>query len=315
MIKQSVLLAGAVLLLAPPMTSNVFAQTPNLNPGQGQGRGGGQGQGRGGAQGRGAPPAPAKPAPRYQDGHIILGQVEGDEPGLWEAGATSLPLARADKASDFGLFAADMREPTDPFLASKPKLSQIPFQPWARALFAYRVTIRNEPYVRCKPSAGARQVATAYGTQLIEDREHKRVYIFETGGAHSYRTIYMDRATHPANVSPSNRGDSIGHWEGDTLVVDSIGFNERVWIDNLGVPTTDHLHLIERFTRTDYTTIKYEITIDDPGAYTAPWKSGFYMRWSGGVESFEFVCQDNNQAPELIVGDGTIVIKPPVYVP
>ena len=80
-----------------------------------------------------------------------------------------------------------MREPTDPFLASKPKLSQIPFQPWARALFDNRVQIRNEPYVRCKPSAGARQVATAYGTQLVEDREHKRFYIFETGGAHSFR--------------------------------------------------------------------------------------------------------------------------------
>ena len=167
-----------------------------------------------------------------------------------------------------------MREPTDPFLASKPKLSQIPFQPWARALFANRVQIRNEPYVRCKPSSGARQVATAYGTQLLEDRELKRFYIFETGGAHSFRTIYMDGRAHPANLSPSYRGHSVGHWEGDTLVVDTVGFNEGVWIDNLGMPTTEQLHTIERFTRTDFNTIRYEITVDDPGAYTAPWKSG-----------------------------------------
>jgi hypothetical protein len=72
--------------------------------------------------------------------------------------------------------------------------------------------------------------------------------------------------------------------------------------------------MIERFTRTDYSTIKYEVVVDDPGAYTATWKSGFYLRFTPG-ESFEFVCQDNNQAPELIVGDGTFNIKPPLYVP
>ena len=306
---RSIVLAGVVLTQTLGMTSTSFAQARGQNPGPNV-------QGRGGGQGRGAqPPAPAKAAPRWPDGQINLGQVEGEPPGLWEVGPTNIPLARADKASDFGLFAADMREPTDPFSASKPKLSQIPFQPWARALFANRVQIRNEPYVRCKPSAGARQVATAYGTQLLDDREHKRFYIFETGGAHSFRTIYTDGRAHPPNLSPSYRGHSAGHWAADTLVVDTVGFNERMWIDNLGVPTTDELHTIERFTRTDFTTIRYEITVDDPGAYTAPWTSGFYMRWTSGVESFEFVCQDNNQAPGLIVGDGSSVIVSPPYVP
>jgi hypothetical protein len=306
-------LAAVEMMQTPAITTTLFAQARRPNPGQNPGQ---NVQGRGGGQGRGAqPPAPAKAAPRWPDGQINLGQAEGEPPGLWEVGPTNIPLARADKASDFGLFAADMREPTDPFSASKPKLSQIPFQPWARALFANRVQIRNEPYVRCKPSAGARQVATAYGTQLVDDREHKRFYIFETGGAHSFRTIYTDSRAHPPNVSPSYRGHSVGHWEGDALVVDTVGFNERMWIDNLGVPTTDQLHTVERFTRTDFNTIKYEITVDDRGAYTAPWTSGFYMRWTSGVESFEFVCQDNNQAPGLIVGDGTSVIVSPPYVP
>ena len=283
----------------------VLALSLNLAPlSFGQGRGG---QGRGQQQ-------PARPAPRWPDGQIILGQVPGEAPGLWDAGPTNIPLARPDTATDFGLFAADAREPADPFMAAKPKLSQIPFQPWARALFDYRVQIRNEPYVRCKPSSGARQVATAYGTQFVDDREQKRFYIFETGGAHSFRTVFMDGRAHAANVSPSNRGHSVGHWEGDSLVVDTVGFNERVWIDNLGMPTTNQLHMIEKFTRTDFNTIKYEVTVDDPGAYTAPWKSGFYLRFTPG-ESFEFVCQDNNQAPELIVGDGTFNIKRPVYVP
>jgi hypothetical protein len=311
---RSIVLAGVVLMLTLAMTPASFAQARGQNPGQGPGQNEVQGRGRG--QGRGAQPqAPAKAAPRWPDGQINLGQVEGEPPGLWEVGATNVPLARPDTASDFGLFSADVREPADPFLASKPRLSQIPFQPWARALFANRVQIRNEPYVRCKPSSAMRQVATAYGTQLLDDREHKRFYIFETGGAHSFRTIYTDGRAHPPNLSPSYRGHSVGRWEGDTLVVDTVGFNEKVWIDNLGLPTTDQLHTIERFTRSDFNTIRYEITVDDPGAYTAPWKSGNYLRWQSGVESFEFVCQDNNQAPGLIVGDGTSVIVSPPYVP
>lgn len=270
-------------------------------------------QGRGGG-GRGAAAPDTRPAPRWPDGHINLGAVPGAEMGLWDATPTQIPLARADAASDFGLFAADMAQPTDPFLAAKPKLSQIPFQPWARSLFAVRVLSRQEPYTRCKPSSAARQVATAYGTQFVEVPELKIFYIVETGGAHSFRTVYLDGRPHPANFSPSSRGHSIGHWEGDTLIVDTVGFNEKVWIDNLGMPTTDRLHTIEKFTRTSYTQIKYEITVDDLGAYTAPWTSGFYFRWAPG-ESFEFVCQENNHAPEMIMGEDKIAVRPPSFVP
>ena len=270
-------------------------------------------QNRGGRGQRGTP-EPPKPAPRWPDGRINLGPPPGEK-GLWEVGPTTQPLARADAASDFGLFAADMREPTDPFLASKPKLSQVPFQPWARALFADRVQHRREPYTRCKPSPAGRQVATAYGTQILDVPELRRLYILETGGAHSFRTVYMDGRPHPAKLSPSYRGHSVGHWEGDTLVVDTVGFNEGAWIDNLGMPTTDKLHTIESFTRTDFNTIRYEITVDDPGAYTATWKSGYYMRWTPGVESFEFVCQDNKQTSDLMVGDGTLKADRPVFVP
>ena len=98
------------------------------------------------AQGRGgAPQSDIRLAPRWPDGHVNLGAMPGSEMGLWEATPTQIPLARPDVASDFGLFAADAREPTDPFLAAKPKLSQIPFQPWARSLFTVRVWSRQEP--------------------------------------------------------------------------------------------------------------------------------------------------------------------------
>src|SRR5262245_5030731 len=95
------------------IAATVLAISLHIAPvASGQGRGG---QGRGG-QGRGAPAA--RPAPRFPDGQINLGQVPGEAPGLWEAGPTNIPLARPDTATDFGLFAADAREPSDPFLAA-----------------------------------------------------------------------------------------------------------------------------------------------------------------------------------------------------
>jgi hypothetical protein len=264
------------------------------------------------AQRNAARAAVPRAAPRWPDGRVNLGPVPG-ETGLWNAQAAQ--LARPDTPSDFGLFEVRDTGSTDPFIMSKPKLSEIPFQPWARALFADRVLNRQEPYTRCKPSGGARQVATAYGTQLLDVPELQRLFIVQTGGAHSYRIVYMDGRPHPKNWSPTYYGHSIGHWEGDTLVVDTVGFNEKMWIDNLGMPTTEQLHLIERFTRTDFSTIKYEITVDDPGAYTGTWKSGFYLRWTPGVESFEYVCQDNNHAPELLVGSANSVDRTSPFIP
>ena len=95
---------------------------------------------------------------------------------------------------------------------------------------------------------------------------------------------------------PSYYGHSVGWWEGDTLVIDTVGYNERFWMDRRGVPHTDQLHTIERFTRNDYNAIRYEYTVDDPGAYTAPWKGTFNLRWEAGTELFEYVCQQANYA-------------------
>jgi len=85
-------------------------------------------------------------------------------------------------------------------------------------------------------------------------------------------------------------------------VVDTVGFNENFWLDRYGFPSTEKMQMIERFTRTDSNTMKYEVTINDPGAYTAPWTSGFFLFWDAGQELFEYVCQDNNFASELMVG-------------
>jgi hypothetical protein len=244
------------------------------------------------------------PAPRDASGRAILGSAPG-QVGSWE-GFGSWPMLRImdDVPEGSIMFSTPVQEALDdPTNFPKPLDSTIPYQPWAKALFEARSRTRFEPYVRCKPSAGPRAVATAYGTQFVEFPDMQKVYIFPTGGPRHFREIYLDGRDHPEHVKPTYHGHSIGHWEGDTLVVDTVGFNEKMWIDSDGSPHTGQLHTVEKFTRVSLERLKYEITIDDPGAYTQPWSSGFYMSWASG-ESFQFVCQDGNLATELMVGNG-----------
>ena len=235
----------------------------------------------------------AQQAPRRPDGKVSFGPPPG-EAGIW------LPGAGLGIRNQLAIESDDPRA-ANAFPGLKPRLSEVPFQPWARAVYEYR---RNgfEPHTRCKPSGGARQFLTPYGVEFVDMPELKRMFIMDVGGPHSFRIIFMDGRAHPKDLEPSYYGNSIGRWEGDTLVVDSVGFNERFWFDRYGSPHTEQLHLIERFTRTDTNTMKYEITVDDPGAYTATWKSGFFLRWTAGLELFEYVCQENNHDPEVMIG-------------
>jgi len=219
---------------------------------------------------------PARPAPRGPNGRVILGPPPG-QAGLWIGGITNL---------------------TNP--DNTP--IKVPYQPWAQAVAQDRRQNQFEPHTRCKPSGGPRQFLTPYGVEFVELQELQRIFILDVGGPHSYRIIYMDGREHPKNLTPSYYGHNVGHWEGDTLVVDSVGYNERFWFDRGAHPHTEQLHLIERFTRVDFDNIKYEVTIDDPGAYTAPWSGQFNLRLDPGDELFEYVCQDNNFAPQLMLG-------------
>ncbi len=233
----------------------------------------------------------ARPAPRGPDGRIDLGPPPGEK-GHWRRTRRELIIGDAENSPE-------THRPSDRNLA------EVPFQPWARAMWDYnRVhSDRDAPHARCKPSAGPRQIGTAYGFEIVDLPELGRAFIFDIGGPHTFRTVYMDGRPHPEDFAPTYYGHSIGSWDGDTLVVDTVGFNERSWIDTQGLLHTDRLHQIERFTRNDFDSLEYEVTIDDPGAYTEPWTAGFLLRWSDGTEIFEYICQDNNQNPMMTVGD------------
>jgi hypothetical protein len=102
----------------------------------------------------------------------------------------------------------------------------------------------------------------------------------------------MDGRVHPDMVPPSNYGHSIGWWEGDTLVIDTVGFNEDFWFSNGGLPHTNQLRMTERLSRPDFDTLIYEVTIDDPGAYTRPWTASWELKWVAGELPSHF-CQEN----------------------
>ena len=227
------------------------------------------------AQQRQARPAgPPQPTPRRADGTVNLGSTEPNK----------------------GFFSGRQHWGYEEVL--KDPKEGIPYQPWAKALREFRqgTLSKYDPEGFCLPPGGPRAMTTPFPFQFIQLPEEKRILIIYEGGTHIWRNIYMDGRPHPEGdkLNPTWTGHSVGHWEGDTLVVDVVGFNEGTWIDGYGDPHTDQLHVIERFSRPDLMTLHYEATIDDPGAYTRPWTIAFDLSWNPNGEIMEYICQENN---------------------
>jgi hypothetical protein len=282
------LLAAAAVFIG---LASGAASAQQQGGGAGAGAGAGSGVVGGGLLvGRGRATGPAKPAPRNAAGRIVLGGSTPDEKGVWLPGP--------------GITAVAIKPP-----------ETVPFQPWAKQVFTERQIHELEPHTRCKASGVARPFQTPYGVEFVELPEFERIFIFDIGGPHTVRTVYMDGRTHPANFLRTSYGHSIGWWDGDTLVVDSTGFNENFWLDRKGLPHTEKLRTVEKWTRTDFNTLRYGITVDDPGAYTSPWTTEVMLRWEAGTELFEYVCQQANYAHHLMLGEYQTVDRTTVTVP
>ena len=230
------------------------------------------------------------PIPRLANGTISLAPAEGDV-GMWTP-AGLVQLAANPNATN-GLNS----------LPENMDIDEVPFKPWARALYDYRQANfeKDDPHTRCNPSSGPRQFMTPYGNEFVQLPELGMILLTDVGGAHSYRIIDMTADSHPEELVPSYFGHSIGRWEGDTLVVDTVGYNEKFWFNREGAPHTEDMHLIERFTREAYRSMRYEVTIEDPGVYTEPWTGAFMLNWSP-YEAWEYICQDNNLSESAMVG-------------
>jgi hypothetical protein len=241
-----------------------------------------------------APAAPlqARPTPRWPDKQPRLGPIPGGVQGYWAyPSSTVLQETGVNVAMDaYGLLDN---------IADAPKVA--PMQPWALGLYRLRQQrfLQDDPtYLNCKPPGGVRQYQLAEGIQFVEDRERQRIFVMIGGGNNNFRIIYLDGRGHVGQVggdddNPLYYGRSVGKWDGDTLVADTRGFNEDFWFTNGGIPHTDQLRLTERFSRPDFDTLKYDVTVEDPGAFTRPWSNGWTLRWVAGQELPRHLCQDN----------------------
>jgi hypothetical protein len=220
--------------------------------------------------------------------------------GQSAAGAAKPTPRASDGKPDFnGLWGPDHNFIYDISSALK-KGDVLPLQPWAEKVTKERMS-NADPEARCLP-AGVPRMAP-YPWKIVQQPK-LMVFLFE-GNIHTYRQIFMDGRGHPDDPDPTWYGHSIARWEGDTLVVDSIGFNDKFWFDFAAHPHTEKLHITERYRRPDYSHLDYEVVIDDPGAYTRPFTMYGHSPLVEDSEIIEYICNENNQDVGHIVGKDT----------
>jgi hypothetical protein len=215
------------------------------------------------------------PAPKTADGHPDLS-------GVW------MPNTRGLQDLTVGM------NPPD-----------VPYQPWAEQLFKSRANGargKDDPAAHCVPGM-PKMLVLPYPYKIFE-MPGVTVILYE--GFTTFRQIFTDGRELPKDPQPSWLGYSVGKWDGDTFVVDTIGINDRTWMDNAGRPHSDALHTIERYRRPNFGTLEVTLTIDDPKAYTRPWTvSHTPSRLLVEQDLLEYVCTENNRDVEHLFGDGS----------
>jgi len=180
-------------------------------------------------------------------------------------------------------------------------LKDVPFQPWARAEYQRRLDTRgkDDPNNFCLPSGFPEKIAVTSPWKIVET-PGLTIILYESRTI--FRQIFTDGRSLPKDPNPIWQGYSIGHWEGDDFVVETNGFNGKAWMDTNGHPTTDALHLIERYRRKDMGHLEVTITIDDPKAYTQPWTVKEVAELQPDTELLEYICEENNRDVGHFVG-------------
>ncbi len=162
--------------------------------------------------------------------------------------------------------------------------------PWAAALFKKWTAdgFRESPSGFCLPSW-----PLITGPVLYKIVQTPTLFITITEDVLAVRQAFLDGRGHPKDLNPTWMGHSIGRWEGETLAIDTVGMNDKSWLNNY--PHTEQLHVVERYRRTDLAHLKVDITIDDPGAFTKPWTIHSVWNLAPGEEIGEYVCTENNR--------------------
>ena len=228
--------------------------------------------------------APAVKLPRDASGHPDLS-------GIWQAIGVSL----------FGE-TGELRPGEGTSSTWGPPVGPPPYQEWALAKAKeLAADDRNDPTVHCQMAGVPRIFGIPVPYEIAQTRN--KIYIlYETN--HIFRIIPADGRPHPEELDPTFMGDSVGHWDGDTFVVDVTGFNDKTWLPGPGHFHSTQLHVVERFTLQPDSTIFYEATMEDPKVFTRPWPYRLILRHPPRDERImEAECQENNQDLEHIVPD------------
>jgi hypothetical protein len=145
----------------------------------------------------------------------------------------------------------------------------------------------------CLP-ANAAPITRAFPYKFVQTPS--LIVVLHESDTPGVRQIFLDGRGHPADMNPTWEGHSIGHWEGDTLVIDTAGYNDKSWLSLTGIPHTEKLHTVEHIRRPDFGHIEVEIVMEDSGAFTSPWKRTFTATLaSADEEILEFICGENNR--------------------
>jgi len=220
--------------------------------------------------------APVYTPPRTADG-------QPDLQGIWQV----LNLAAA---WDLEPHTASQGVPAGLGVIVDPPAGMIPYQPWAaaRKLENFKQRETGDPLAKCFKPGVPRLTYLPFPFQIVQSPQAVMIF-YEY--VHNYRTIHLNRKTHVDGLDFWN-GDSIGRWEGNTLVVDVANFNGQTWLDRAGNFHSEALHVVERYTRTDAGTMTYEATIEDPKVFTRPWKISFplHLRREPNVRLLEYEC-------------------------
>ena len=175
-----------------------------------------------------------------------------------------------------------------------------PMTPWGQTQFraarpsqgsqGVKLAETNDRVYKCSPPGMPYIYLQLFPMQIIQTRT-EIIEFFEYD--HTVRYIYLDGRKHPAGPKPSYNGHSIGHWEGDTLVVDTIGLNGKNWLDRLGRPESTQMHIVEHIRRVDSETLQVDFTFDDSKSYLMPWAAQIRFQLHPDWDILEHICEDN----------------------
>jgi len=243
--------------------------------------------------------------PRASDG-------KPDLTGVWQGGSTQRGnWEETNRGTGVGGSGRDPSAPVAPSSNDRPAGTGAPYQDWAarKVLESFNRRGIDDPTAQCLPAGLPRSVILGLFPQQFVQTPTQIVMLYEYMNV--FRIVRLN-GTHPDDLVPSYMGDSVGHWEGDTLVVDVTGFNDKTWLPGTGAFHSEALHLTERFTRIDKDRIDYEVTMEDPKVLTRPWilKSSLMLREGTRLE--EYVCAENNLDParfEQLLKDGVKITR------